>query len=231
MYSLVVVLFVVVLSCAFVSHAAPKYANVALVDKSGDNLIFRGPEPLEKGVFDYDNLVKAMSNLTQMPTTFFMWDISLLNPKTPNEGKDTDVEKAFFAANPNKGAFVLWTINRSSQSPYKFSPDVIKEKALNLSTVVNDDLPYRMSNLSQSLAEKVAVPRVIYFHSEGGTDRAGEVAACYYMQFLKMTLQQATDYNKALPGGEPDQYCINAQAWYCFYLKYAMNYDLACTLK
>jgi len=215
--------------------AASKYENLDLVDKVGSNLLFRGPSPLlTKGTdkwFDYEGLVMAMANHTTMPEKFFLWDISLLGP-TGGDGMQNAIEKAYFDANSTIGAFVLWTIHRSSQDPFKLTPDEIKAKVLgDFPSVNNDSLPYRMGNLSKSLAEQVDVPRVIFFHSEGGTDRAGEVSASYYMQFQKMTLQQATDYNKALPGGEPDQYCINGQAWYCFYLKYALNFDLDCTLK
>jgi len=231
MISLVIVLLS--LSCLLPgSHADPHYANLRLVDSWGGNFIFRGPQPQQKvGVFDYDNLVEAFNNQTAIPKEFTLLDISLLNPNTSNEAKDMATEIAYFKDNPSKGRFLNWPILRASQDPFNLSDAVVKVRAVNLSQVLHEDLPSIMGNLSAFLHEKVNPPLVVYFHSEGGTDRAGEVAASYYMQFLNKTLAEATNYNLALPGGEPDQYCINAQSWYCFHLKYALNYAFECSLK
>ena len=86
----------------------PGIVRLVKKDLASGNVLFRGNMPVANGVFQYDQLVKAMRDAAQasgqvLPQTFKVIDISLVNGLTSGEKKNLEVEQAFWSTRPAQG--------------------------------------------------------------------------------------------------------------------------------
>ena len=97
--------------------------------------------------------------------------MTLLNVLT--ESSDIEIERNFFAENPEKGKLYEWPIVGSLADPNWLSEAERKNEVLALNTSY-DDLPHRVPQLHSWLHEPISEePTAYFFHCEGGSDRTG----------------------------------------------------------
>eukprot|EP01113_Clastostelium_recurvatum_P020432 TRINITY_DN2422_c0_g1_i1.p1 TRINITY_DN2422_c0_g1~~TRINITY_DN2422_c0_g1_i1.p1 ORF type:complete len:248 (-),score=55.75 TRINITY_DN2422_c0_g1_i1:89-787(-) len=202
----------------------PQFEHLRFIQQVGKNLLYRGPEPKENNTFALKQMVAAMDKQHPLPSIYTILDVNLLTTET----SDIEMEVAFFKANPKVGSILLWPTYGANTAPYSYSTAVIKERAINISQWMKDDLPTRMVTIRKLLETPVDPPLVIYMHCECGCDRTGEMSISYYMQFMNMTLAQAHKINTDIIGREMETDEKYGMEWYCFHLKYALNYNLTC---
>jgi hypothetical protein len=158
-------------------------------------------------------------------------DCSLLNDVKPEERHNIEEEKAFFAQNPDKGAFLNWITVGSLINPAKISGDLLKSLAAKLPDWELDHLVERLHSLHGWLETESGPANrsvVYYIHCEAGEDRTGEVSGAYYMGYLHWSMQQALDYDNHIETRHISFMSRNAMNWYCYYLKYGKGIDIDC---
>ncbi len=92
----------------------------------------------------------------------------------PFEYKDARVEIDFFKANPSLGEYINWALVGDLSEPDRAPAAERQKRALSLSSWQLDNLPNKMSLLTQMLnVNNASIPHVIYIHCEAGMDRTG----------------------------------------------------------
>jgi len=146
-------------------------------------------------------------------------DISLLNDLTQHD--DIKVEMDFFNANPDKGVFYNWPIYGSLVSPnWLAEAERIKEVA-SLNTSI-DNLPSLIPRIRNTVFNEVAptTPTILFFHCEAGSDRTGQVAGSYMMQYHGYTAKQAYEWDNEVAGRQIVTMSQNGMLFYCWFLTY-----------
>ena len=186
------------------------YHKVRLLDYNeagAGTWLFRTNLPSANGTFMYDTLLKFMQQRSEEANITFpdytkeqvkIVDINLMNTA---EYFDTKIETDFFNANPDKGLFFNWPIVGSIISPNMLSEaERIKEvAALNISI---DNLPTLIPKIRSTLSNSVppTTPTFLFFHCEAGSDRTGQVAGSYMMQYKGYTARQAFEWDNEVAG-------------------------------
>jgi hypothetical protein len=181
------------------------YYKVRLLEHSeagAGTWLFRTNLPSVNGSFAYDTLVSYMQQRSIEANVSFpditsqkikLIDINLLSV---NSYGDIQIEKNYFEANPDKGTFINWPIVGSLVSPNWLSEaERIKEvAALNVSI---DDMPSLIPKIRNAVFSDVppTIPTIIFFHCEAGSDRTGQVAGSYMMQYHGYTAKQAYEWD------------------------------------
>jgi len=225
------VLALVVVQCC---SAAFTVEHVNFIQAENGNFLFRGGIANDDGKFQYDTLVSEMKTMaTQqggltLPDTFYLIDINLLDPND-TDIKDILIEVDFFENNTKLGQIIRHPTFGESTNPFNYSSDYVKQRALTFASWSTDKLPDFIEQIRGIVTEKNnSIPTVSYIHCECGCDRTGEVSGSYYMAYMNMSLHDAHALDEKIAGREittDNHYALN---WYCFYLKYAKNYDLTC---
>ena len=193
--------------------------------------LFRSNLPSVNGTFAYDTLISYMQQRSIEANVSFpditsekvkLIDISLLNVASYG---DLMMEKNFFEANPDKGTFINWPIVGSLVSPNWLSEaERIKEvAALNVSI---DNLPSLIPKIRNAIFSDVppTTPTIIFFHCEAGSDRTGQVAGSYMMQYHGYTAKQAFEWDNEVAQRTIEQMSQNGMLFYCWWLTYQQGY-------
>jgi len=231
MQLLLFVFFSYLLCCARGSSVDP--ARVHFIDHNSttNNFLFRAGLPLNATGFAYDEMLqlftavaKQQANLT-VPQDALMVVICLLS----FEVDQIHNESVFFEENPNLGSFLLWPILGAILDPDIVSEQKRVEYALDLSKVMLDDLPAKLSALRTALSTPLQKPVLYFVHCDEGMDRTGEVSGAYYMTYQNMSFGAAmilddhinTDLNRSIT-------CFAEWAfeWYCLHQLYTKQYSL-----
>ena len=210
------------------------YHKVRLLEYSeagAGTWLFRTNLPGVNGSFAYDNLVSYMQQRSIEANVSFpdvtsqkvkLVDISLLSV---NSYGDLMMEKNFFEANPDKGLFYNWPIVGSLVSPnWLLEAERIKEvAALNVSI---DNLPSLIPKIRNAVFSDVpsTIPTMIFFHCEAGSDRTGQVAGSYMMQYHGYTAKQAFEWDNEVATRTIVQMSQNGLLFYCWWLTYQQGY-------
>jgi protein-tyrosine phosphatase len=222
--------------CVFVQQCISAFTvqHVNFIQAVNGNYLFRGGIPNYDGQFQYDILVNQMRTVAEeqggvtLPDTFYMIDINLLNP-ADSEITDIITEVNFFGNNTKLGSVLRYPIYGEVTNPFNYTADYIKDRALTFATWSVDKLPAFVEQIHSIVSEKNnSMPTVSYIHCECGCDRTGEVSGSYYMRYMNMSLHDAHALDEKIAGREIELDELYALNWYCFYLKYALNYDLTC---
>jgi hypothetical protein len=200
------------------------YHKVRLLEYSeagAGTWLFRSNLPGVNGSFAYDTLISFMQQRSIEANVSFpnitsekvkLIDISLLSV---NSYGDLMMEKNFFEANPDKGTFINWPIVGSLVSPNWLSEgERIKEvAALNVSI---DNLPSLIPKIRNAIFSDVppSTPTIIFFHCEAGSDRTGQVAGSYMMQYHGYTAKQAFEWDNEVAGRTIEQMSQNGMLFY-----------------
>lgn len=229
-------LFIVAVLVACVFASSHKVKHVHFIEQNV-NYLFRGGSPDPKHVFDYDYLVHRMASqaLSEgnvvLPSDFYLIDINLLDPNNTAELPDIEAEEQFFQSNSSAGEFIHYKIVGEETSPFDVDSSKLPGLASSFDSWSADKLPTFVDSIRNTLtATDYPLPAALYIHCECGCDRTGEVAGAYYLQYMNMTLHDAHQLDMTIAKREIDTVNLNALEWYCFYLKYAKNYDLTCEL-
>ena len=201
-------------------------SRIALIDKVGENYIFRGSNPAVtkngKKAFAYDELTyyfkDALRQSGKRLDDYYLVDISLLDL---DEYYTIRREKDFFAEHPNDGAI----INVST-----ISPSLLLERSAdsNIFTKYLTDtygiwLTKQLNKIHEIATQQTDKPIIIYIHCNGGRDRTGLMAAGYRMLFNDANLSQAISQNIADAGRNSEHLYGKAINSYCIYVK--QNYN------
>lgn len=210
--------------------------RVHVIDRVGNNFLFRGNEPKKNGQFVYNELKSVLQNVAKNETgvvlkDFFLLDFSLLSI----ELGDRSLENEFFQKNPSLGQWVNWPVIGDLIPPYDVPSEIRKWLAEHIEDWQFDQLPTTTKTLHDWLSTpptNVTKPLVIYVHCEAGKDRTGEVSGSYYMTYLGWSFQKTLDYdNNFIPPQRNILFnCRNALQWYCYYLYYVQKKPLQCEL-
>jgi hypothetical protein len=105
-----------------------RFIDSAVGDNGLRNYLFRGNEPVQSGVMDFNWLVSGISyaaknaSLKSFPSKFYVLDFNLLSIEIPT----WETEKKFFEQNPNLGKFIHWATIGSLLNPVWFPESVRK---------------------------------------------------------------------------------------------------------
>src|SRR5947207_15808710 len=179
-----------------------RLSNVHYVDSYGSNFLIRGDSPLcdcdPKGnscCFDYEGLKKALANAEQAPTnlpaTYYISDVCLLQFDNQNEIGEIKTEWQYFLNNPAQGEFHHWQTAGTAccALDQRFSDVNYMSFALDSLDQWLENLPTRVDTLRQWL--ETAVPPagidgvVIYWHCSGRKDSTGEMIGAYYVRYME----------------------------------------------
>jgi len=199
------------------------------------NYLFRGGIPNSNGEFQYSDLKADFASMAKsegsivLPDSYSLIDLNLLDPNS-SEISDINIEKNYFTKNPKNGVFIQYPIKGEEQSPYSLSADKIKQMALTFDVWSRDKMPAFMDKIRNMVVSNNDNNQTsaIYIHCECGCDRTGQISGGYYMQFMGLSLHDAHALDTAIAGREIEQPQHNALNWYCFYLRYAKNFNLTC---
>ena len=139
---------------------------------------------------------------------------------------DTKIETDFFNANPDKGLFFNWPIVGSIFSPNTLSEaERIKEVAA-LNTSI-DNLPTLIPKIRSTLFSSVppTKPTFLFFHCEAGSDRTGQVAGSYMMQYKGYSARQAFEWDNEVAGRTIETFSQNGLLFYCWFLTYQQGFN------
>jgi len=196
------------------------------------NFLFRGSEPVNNGVFLYNDLVASMQAAAAnaslvLPAKFVLIDYSFLDPELPKEFSDWNTERLYFEANPQVGTFAPWPIVGSLQSPAFYNLTERQQKAITLPDWEWDKVPDLEATLHKLLLTKDSsgLPLVVYIHCEAGVDRTGEVSGAYMMQYLNANYTYVMAYDYSIEGRDIETASEWGVQWYCLYLHWGLNYD------
>jgi hypothetical protein len=204
-------------------------SKLHLVDIQNGNFLFRGGSPLTEDLnrFDYHAIVKTMKEKTrergiELPDSFVITDITLLNPNVTHDKKCIDIEEKFFIDNPDLGTVVQYPIIGNQIQPYD-TQNITKRQILakTLDSWTHDKLPHFIKYLKKMLMTQNH-NNVIFVHCMQGVDRTGEVIGAYLMDVFDYSLQhvvwQDTKYNNGKMAPKINN--LNSLMWYADYLKY-----------
>jgi len=209
---------------------------VHFVDKSpSGNWLFRGNEPKNSSnLFAIDELyttlravAKAETN-NSLPEDFYILDFNLDGA----EFEDTKLESEFFEKNPNIGNVTHWLTLGDVFPPELYTEAERKQKAMTLGSWQYDNLPKRIALIRDYLYSSPGPrPLVIYVHCEVGSDRTGEIIGSYYMAYLSFpSFKAALELDNKIAGRPMLPWSVFAFQWYCYYLQYAQNYTIDCSV-
>ena len=205
-------------SCIPNDNSVNSYPRVYLLDKMNGNLLFRGSEPCVKKkdgewIFDYDNLMQVLRSRfkTQVtdgstfPETFRFIDISLISDVS--EKDMLQAEYVFFggttapqpypATLPLNDYFALpepkgTTATVSGQFWWRNRPPCVN------GIEDNQGIDELVDEIAANMDTQGAIPYVIYFHCEAGSDRTGEVAISYLLKHRDLAPSEAYIYGTTI---------------------------------
>jgi len=215
-----------------VSGALFEIQHVNFIQTLDNNFLFRGGNP-NFFVFQYGTLIREFGERLQsvnlpLPSKFYLIDVNLLNPNKTPDREHIDEETRFFNDHSDLGEIVQHPILGETTSPFSYNSTSVKERALTFATWSQDKLPAFIEQIRKTMSQSNATPSVLYIHCECGCDRTGEISGSYYMAYMNMSLHDAHVLDEKIAGREILTDNHNALDWYCFYLKYAQNYNLTC---
>ncbi len=192
---------------------------VVVVDYNRGNFFVRGNIPIIDNKFAYDELEKTIRERLSakglsLSTDFLLVDISLLS--APDELRFTAIEKEWYRKNPSLGCYWSHPLYGIQDSPIGLSREVRREEIAQHKV---KQLRIFLKNLRTMVTTRCEREVVLYAHCRAGTDRVGEIAACYMMQYGGYSYDQVMAENRKIAGGEIHVGTQNAIAWYAFYLR------------
>lgn len=201
--------------------------NVFLVDYNSQEktYLYRGSNPVEGGIFQFNNLKKAIYDAAvtagvSPPTEFFLVDITLLNPFfSPSE----KVEEKFFVANPDLGRVIRHPVYGALSNPNNF-PESIRRALVDKVSV--DDVPSLIEQINELMLQKQTKSVVLYVHCEAGKDRTGEVVGGYRMHYNNYTFRQALMEANTVAGRQISVYNKYGMMWVGYWLRYKRGIDV-----
>jgi hypothetical protein len=200
----------------------PGIVHLVQKDNASGNVLFRGNMPVANGVFQYDQLVKAMRDAAQasgqvLPPTFKVIDISLVNELTGGEKKDLAVEKAYWSTHPAQGQLINNPIYGSLTSPNSYPSSKRKELEKHPSLGHLGDLIDRIHALLTTRSAD-GIPVLLYVHCEAGKDRTGEVIGAYAMKYMGVSYKDALANAHAVAGRKLGTFNRHGLEWHAYYL-------------
>ena len=224
-------------------HIVRNVRNVHFVDAVGSNYLFRGglPKLRKTGVMNYNGLKNAIVAAAQqggcnLPASFFLLDVNLLNIENDSDAKRIWVEYQFFKDHPNLGQIQVWGLNGTKLSATDPQLSGAREYlARNLDDWLGDRLAYRIETLRKWLKSSPVqfgapsdMPMVIYVHCVVGCDRTGELIGAYYLHYMNKSWEEMNNLNQSFC---PHQRLFNtknyqATQWYCLWLNLERGFSL-----
>jgi hypothetical protein len=198
--------------------------RIALIDKIGNNYIFRGNNPFvtknNKKNFTEEELISHFNDILRKQNYSELKDYDLIDFSLLDLDEYFIIKKEehFFERKLNNDSML---INISTLSPallFKRSEDsnaLVKYIANKYSLKVTDII----NEIHNQAAQQKQKPIVIYIHCNGGRDRTGLIAASYRMQFQNMNLSQAISKNIEEVGRNSEDLYKNAIYSYCLHIK------------
>lgn len=168
-------------------------SRVALVDKIGNNYVFRGNNPLVtkdgKTVFAYDELTSHFNDLLQKEgekplDDYYLIDVSLLDFDQYFVIKK---EEKFFSKNPAQGELVSFSTLSPSLLIGQFKNFTIASNSVDNYNLWISDTLKKIHDLASKQTNK---PVVIYIHCDAGRDRTTLIIGGYRLLFNNMPLQK-----------------------------------------
>lgn len=217
--------------------------NVHYVDSTGSNFLFRGGLPqIEKmSTFNYQGLrnsiLKAGKNVgLNIPSSFYLLDVNLLNIENREDANRIFVEYQFFKSNPQLGQLQVWgMVGTGVQATDQSLTGSREFLASNLDNWLCDKLILRVNALRQWLTDSPSLPGnfsslplVIYVHCEAGCDRTGELIGAYYLRFMNKSWEEMNALNQSMCNRNRPFHCKNYRAtqWYCLWLNLEHGFSL-----
>uniref|UniRef100_A0A7S3D264 Tyrosine specific protein phosphatases domain-containing protein n=1 Tax=Palpitomonas bilix TaxID=652834 RepID=A0A7S3D264_9EUKA len=207
-----------------------------LIDIVGKNFFFRGNNPLNATSFVYDEVVSDFKKMAlkeggvELPDDIYFVDISLLNIIT--ERSDIEMEKNFFESNPTKGEFVNYPMVGQLVNPNSYPKSMMEYMAKHLDDWQIDRAPTRIDYIRSRLEQQGDRPVALYVHCEAGTDRTGELAGDYMLEYwpapYNQNIEAVLDYADHIQSRDIEVYSKHGIEWYCNYLKFGKGVDIAC---
>jgi hypothetical protein len=199
------------------------YKRLHILDRNGQNWLFRSNMPTNDTTFAYDQLLQFMGqrakevNLT-FPSNPYLIVISLNNDF---DGTDFKHEKEFWDRAPKSlGQFINWPLGLAGLLPPSFYPEDKRREMANSTVWLVDKIPDRVQEIHQMLITQQSRPTVIVFHCSAGCDRTGEVAGSYRMQYTTPNVTTMYKLNCDECGRPPNYFGTTGLEWYCFYNEY-----------
>ncbi|HEX3582182.1 MAG TPA: hypothetical protein VH087_10515 [Thermoanaerobaculia bacterium] len=205
------------------------YESLLYVDRVGSNYLYRGPEPILDGQFDYAGLTVAIdSQPIAPPLPYYLVEVSLLHMI---EVSELTPSLEFWQNNQNLGQVVLWDTYGTSQCVFQ-TPSPQRETLIEtLDEWLPDPLIWRVATLRNWLqGTPLPIPQpipgqplVIYVHCDGGCDRTGEMIGAYMLHYLCAWQEMWSTQPCGRPMG-----CNNYRAveWYAFWLNATQGFSL-----
>lgn len=209
------------------------FKKVHLVDKVGNNLVFRGNMPVNDTSFALDALLNMMRNRSAeagvtLPSNFRLIDVTL-NNVFDYDSKEIDFWKK---APSSFGELIKWVMGFNGVvSPHDI-PDPLRRTTCQTGVEAIDGLESRVEKLFAMLQEESSV--VIYVHCSGGCDRTGEFFAGY--RLLKGDFRHGRPGTSPIPpqrniseiymedvvecGRPPNYFATTALKWFCYCQSY-----------
>eukprot|EP00005_Dracoamoeba_jomungandri_P000869 CAMPEP_0174252938 /NCGR_PEP_ID=MMETSP0439-20130205/2317_1 /TAXON_ID=0 /ORGANISM="Stereomyxa ramosa, Strain Chinc5" /LENGTH=269 /DNA_ID=CAMNT_0015333663 /DNA_START=8 /DNA_END=817 /DNA_ORIENTATION=+ len=214
------------------------YKKVHYVDQAldGYNWLFRGNMPKNTSHdFAYDELMGFLrkraseESLTLPPNSDI--ELGVISLNSLYNQNDTDIEIAYFKANPQIGWFENWSLYHKYPNPFNMTEEQIKWNLENNKGLWGqDDIINRIERIKtdQYLNKKGDRHEVIYFHCETGCDRTGEFGGSYMMRYMGKSFAEMMQINTDDCGRPPNQSAVYFLGWYCYYLQFEMGIDACC---
>ena len=227
MKSLLVILFCCFFSVVYPHNFDPQ--SVRLLDSQGDTYLFRGNLPIMNSddkthaKFAYQELISTFEKILghPLPQGVELYDVCLLSPIV--EGKEIQIEKAFFEQNPGLGVFINHPIYGCVSDPMHLTSGEIAF-ALHHLPVLSDLKPL-IHTLHHDYMQS-GKSRVIYVHCFSGHDRTGEVSGSYSMHYKGDSFETVKAVNTQIAHREISGHSENAMEWYGYYLKDIRKIDV-----
>ena len=208
------------------------YSTLRFVDMVGNNFLFRGGNPVQSGVFDYDGLTNAMASAPDLPQPLpkkiYLVVLSLLHASEQDIGVEVD-----YFGDPetirSKGQLQLWDTYGTPFCYFSLDPGDRRDFLKTFDQWLEDPLVWRTATLRSWLEQKSELllqpancenrPLVFYVHCDGGCDRTGEMIGAYRLRYMNWSWKQMWEEQ---PCGAPPRPmgCNNYRAlqWFAFWL-------------
>jgi len=167
--------------------------RVALIDKIGNNYVFRGNNPFiikdGKMIFAYDEITSYFNKILKKEgekplDDYYLINVSLLDVDQYFIMKK---EEEFFAQHPKEGEVINFSTLSTSLLLGKFPNSSIVNKSLNDYNLWVSDRLKQIYELASKQTNKTVI---VYIHCNSGRDRTGLIITGYRLLFNNMPLRE-----------------------------------------
>ncbi|EAR83120.1 dual specificity phosphatase domain protein (macronuclear) [Tetrahymena thermophila SB210] len=212
--------FIILIILTSFTYCGVINSRVILVDKIGNNFLFRTNTPVQGDDYQMKELLEAMAEKIsqsgyQLPQDPMIHSYSLVS--FVDSIKQNYTEDKYFK-NHTEYKFTHYPIFGSIVNPNSLPNFLAKFFSKYYPIWNHDNMNIITQELRENLLQQGERPKIIFFHCIAGEDRTGQVFGGYVMRYLNWSYQRALDFDNQVETRKINNGSKYGLNWYCYYL-------------